>query len=574
MSAVAMRDLERIYSQPIHLFQDAANVGMSWIMLMPEGKYHHPSYGDLDFDKEKLSEFKQSFDERVRKIDIALDVDHKAPKDDSRASGWIKEMEIRAPQGETPGGLWGLVEWTPYGTRLIQSKEYRYFSPEYGDYTDEETGKTYENVINGGALTNRPFLKVMPAVTLAESRRPWASIKKSQLPRSCFLIQGDPNDKSTWKLPVYEGTGPLKDGMFTKRGALNINGVKAAWAAINGAHTGKAMSIPASVRARLASWHKKYFETGAKSMADVKKGGLRGKTAMNPKAQKSVPDAADVEEYDPTDIDDATEFDDAEADDSETCDDAEADDAETYDDAEADEADDGDNDDDDQPVNSPRGKALRRSMAKRASTKASTKASSKAPGRKMSEGSYIIREQETETIRQLREQILETNYRLYERDVEDILRAWTAGKTIRLADATETSKLPKITEFVGGKRVQRTAKIEVTPKSRAAIKDYLLSEAFELNEESRGRLLHLIQTLLSENATVITSRLSSSFDQEQRKTVKGSYALRAPKEGDDLVGLDLQEIAETIARKDGKVLSELDQTAMLRYYTLAEKELS
>lgn len=53
------------------------------------------------------------------------------------------------------------IEWTPNAQTAIKDKEYRYFSSEFalGQYKDSETGKVYENVYTGGALTNNPFMR-------------------------------------------------------------------------------------------------------------------------------------------------------------------------------------------------------------------------------------------------------------------------------------------------------------------------------------------------------------------------------------------------------------------------------
>ena len=135
----------------------------SWIMLMPQGEFEHPQYGKLEFTRGKLAEFKRNFDGRVRKIDIALDQDH----DGGKATGWLEALELR------DGGLWGQVRWTKLGEQLLTDQIYRYFSPEFGNFTDPESGKKFSNVIIGGALTNRPFLKSMPAVKLsARFQRP------------------------------------------------------------------------------------------------------------------------------------------------------------------------------------------------------------------------------------------------------------------------------------------------------------------------------------------------------------------------------------------------------------------
>lgn len=245
---------------------DAAPTGSdgarrSWIMLFPVGTYEHESYGELNFTRARLLNIKALYDKRVRHIDAALDVDHRAKEDDSRATGWIERLELReaAPDGAYPAGLWGEIKWTPYGIQLLRDDEYRYFSPEFGPWKDPQTGADYTDVLMGGALTNRPFLKTMPAIMLAEladaavSRRPWGSVNKSRLPAACFLIVGDPAKKSTWRLPVYESA----DGVT--RGALNLNAVKAAYTDLRGGHGQTMQGVPASVRAKVNRWHAQYF---------------------------------------------------------------------------------------------------------------------------------------------------------------------------------------------------------------------------------------------------------------------------------------------------------------------------
>lgn len=279
---IAQRWPGELVQRVVRLDEGSDGFPRSWIMLFPVGRFTHPEYGKLNFTRSRLARIKTLFDRRVRHIDIALDADHAAARGDTRATGWIESLELRDPAGGDPqqAGLWGLIRWTPYGARLLKDQEYRYFSPEFGPWTDPENGKKYDDVLIGGGLTNRPFLKCMEAIALAGdggtggvSRTPWSSIKKSCLPRSCFLIQGDPDDKDTWKLPVYEGAGE-KDaqGHYTKRGPLNINGVRAAIDAIGGARTGKAMNVPGSVRSRLEGWMKRYG-AGAEHDGDSSDGG-------------------------------------------------------------------------------------------------------------------------------------------------------------------------------------------------------------------------------------------------------------------------------------------------------------
>jgi hypothetical protein len=258
---IGTRDVvQRVFA----LSEGADGAHRSWIMLFPLGEYKHESYGKLNFTRERLSEIKRKFDSRVRYIDIALDADHAAAKGDTRATGWIERLELReqvpdaaAPGGTQPGGLWGLIKWTPYGLTMLRADEYRYFSPEFGPWKDPISGRVFKDVLCGGGLTNRPFLKNMGPVMLSElqgrrrlaevSTKPWGSVDKAKLPDSAFL------DSTNRRLPIYEGTGDVgADGRYTQRGPLNIHGAEAALAAIHGARSGKPMSgVPAGAVARL-----------------------------------------------------------------------------------------------------------------------------------------------------------------------------------------------------------------------------------------------------------------------------------------------------------------------------------
>jgi len=70
----------------------------------------------------------------------------------------------------------------------------------------------------------------------------WSEVDKSKLPREAFAY-APTEDRQTWKLPhhfLHEGK------MYLHRG-----GVIAAWAALNGAHTGRPMDVPSYVRSHL-----------------------------------------------------------------------------------------------------------------------------------------------------------------------------------------------------------------------------------------------------------------------------------------------------------------------------------
>jgi len=145
---------------------DMANVrlddkNVSTIQAMPLGSYEHPVHGKIDFTPDKLKQFADNVNNKVRGQDLDIDYDHK--QQTAEAAGWVQAAE------STDKGLNLKVEWTKKAAERIRNKEYRYFSPEFTDeWQHPKTGAKHQNVLFGGALTNRPFLKDILPVNLSE----------------------------------------------------------------------------------------------------------------------------------------------------------------------------------------------------------------------------------------------------------------------------------------------------------------------------------------------------------------------------------------------------------------------
>ncbi len=133
------------------------------VQILKVGKFKHPKYGEFDITSQVLSEMKTNFDKRVRGIDVAFDYFHES---DKVASAWPKKLELR----ENDTQLWAVeVDWTPTAEKMLAERELRYFSPDFAfKWTDPETNVTHSNVLFGGGLTNRPFLKEMQAIVANE----------------------------------------------------------------------------------------------------------------------------------------------------------------------------------------------------------------------------------------------------------------------------------------------------------------------------------------------------------------------------------------------------------------------
>lgn len=124
------------------------------------GKYLHPVYGEEEITLERLQRFADNVNKRVRGIDLDIDYDHKAM--DGKAAGWVKTAEVRDDQ------LFVTVEWTEAAQKAIKDKEYRYFSPEYMDEWTDSDGNVHQDVLFGGGLTNRPYMKDLMPLNFSE----------------------------------------------------------------------------------------------------------------------------------------------------------------------------------------------------------------------------------------------------------------------------------------------------------------------------------------------------------------------------------------------------------------------
>lgn len=163
----------------IELSDTATGGATSWIQAMPLGKYTHPFFGEIDFTPERLQRFADSVANNVRMTQLDIDYDHKMFT--AEAAGWVQQAEFRPNEG-----LYLLVEWTKEAVQKIKDKVYKYFSPEFSDaWTNPKTGATYKDVLFGGGITNRPFLKDILPINLSEL------IKESGV--SMTLSYGDKN---------------------------------------------------------------------------------------------------------------------------------------------------------------------------------------------------------------------------------------------------------------------------------------------------------------------------------------------------------------------------------------------
>ena len=131
-----------------------------WVHAIPIGNYNHPRFGKIVITAERAKKLADSVINKVRGIDPSINYDH---NNSGPAAGWVKGAEARSD------GTWLLVDFVKEALQAIKDKKYRYFSAEYYDLWEDPEGKEFQDVIFGGALTNRPFMKNLVPINLSEA---------------------------------------------------------------------------------------------------------------------------------------------------------------------------------------------------------------------------------------------------------------------------------------------------------------------------------------------------------------------------------------------------------------------
>jgi phage I-like protein len=143
------------------------NDNSAWVQALPMGTYKHPVFGKMVFDATTLSEFQANWANGVRGQDLDIDIEHK--QFSSEAVGWVADVKVELNDPNPKNrGLWYKIDWNEIGLDKLTKKAYRYFSSDYFNQWTDPTGKSHRNVLNGGGLTNRPYLKGMKPIVLSE----------------------------------------------------------------------------------------------------------------------------------------------------------------------------------------------------------------------------------------------------------------------------------------------------------------------------------------------------------------------------------------------------------------------
>lgn len=122
------------------------------------GKYKSERYGPIELSPERIKRFVDNFNAGVYQTAkgqpmIPLDAEHETKL--SGAVAWITGMSINGD-----GSVDANVDWTDRGRAMVEADRFKFISPEwYDSWTDPATGRKFQDIAIGGALTTRPFFK-------------------------------------------------------------------------------------------------------------------------------------------------------------------------------------------------------------------------------------------------------------------------------------------------------------------------------------------------------------------------------------------------------------------------------
>jgi hypothetical protein len=138
--------------------------GVRWVEAIAPKTYITPAYGEVAITPEKIDRFIHNFSAGVRGQEVAINYEHgvDAAKG-NKAAGWI-----RGARKNDKGNLELAVDFTEPAKQELRNKEWKYFSLEWDDEWAHPDGVIYQDVVMGGALTNRPVAKGLMPINFSE----------------------------------------------------------------------------------------------------------------------------------------------------------------------------------------------------------------------------------------------------------------------------------------------------------------------------------------------------------------------------------------------------------------------
>lgn len=193
--------------------------------MLRGGTFKHPWMDEVIIDRKLLTTLTQNFLNNIIDREIALDTNHNS---DVGAFGWLRSLNMgrrKFKNGKVKDVLIGNWKMTAEGQKLLDEEKYKYFSIEYTfNYVDKETEKEYGPAIQGGALTNRPFIPGMKAVTMSEDSSNIQSGEPTTKDMKAAITTSEPCDEtSVNQKEVHPDEATLTEEQTNNKNTENIS---------------------------------------------------------------------------------------------------------------------------------------------------------------------------------------------------------------------------------------------------------------------------------------------------------------------------------------------------------------
>jgi len=168
--------------------------------------------GKFEITAKTLDKFVESFTDKIYETELQVNIAHNRQ---GEAAGWFKNLYRKGSK------LFGDVEWTPLGERLLKDKIFRFFSSEIAfTYENEETGEKHDNVFMGGALTNIPYIRGLKPVMFSDTlEAEFTNESENMFDKKKFDEESD--EEAEGKQEEAEGT---EEGTEAKKVEAHDNG--------------------------------------------------------------------------------------------------------------------------------------------------------------------------------------------------------------------------------------------------------------------------------------------------------------------------------------------------------------
>lgn len=195
------------------LFADPATLiaeeGVKWIEAIEPKSYHTPAYGEVVITPEKIDNFIHNINTNIRGQDIAINYEHGLdPSKGKKAAAWIK-----GARKNDKGRLELALDFTEPAKQEVINKEWKYFSLEWDDEWQHPDGMFFQDVVMGGALTNRPVAKGLMPINFSEI---FSEKDDEELAKE--LAEGDPDKEFAVWSTAYVNSLPDSSFLFVESG--------------------------------------------------------------------------------------------------------------------------------------------------------------------------------------------------------------------------------------------------------------------------------------------------------------------------------------------------------------------